>query len=91
MSWILFQGEDHVTLVTCTPYGVNTHRLLIRGIRTEYVEPEEKSRGDTSSRQIAKVDPSEEHAAVGLVAIGRNDPHRLSGDPPQEPKRTGIE
>ena len=26
-------GEDHVTLVTCTPYGINTHRLLVRGKR----------------------------------------------------------
>ena len=34
------QGEDLVTLVTCTPYGVNTHRLLVQGIRTEYI-PEE--------------------------------------------------
>ena len=30
----IVEGEDHVTLVTCTPYGVNTHRLLVRGIRT---------------------------------------------------------
>ena len=30
-------GEDLVTLVTCTPYGVNTHRLLVRGHRVEYV------------------------------------------------------
>lgn len=29
-------GKDYVTLLTCTPYGVNTHRLLIRGVRTEY-------------------------------------------------------
>ena len=28
------EGEDLVTLVTCTPYGVNTHRLLVRGRRT---------------------------------------------------------
>jgi sortase A len=28
-------GEDYVTLVTCTPYGVNTHRLLVRGHRIE--------------------------------------------------------
>ena len=28
-------GEDHCTLVTCTPYGINSHRLLVRGIRTE--------------------------------------------------------
>ncbi len=27
-------GEDYCTLVTCTPYGVNTHRLLVRGRRT---------------------------------------------------------
>lgn len=26
-------GDDHVTLVTCTPYAVNTHRLLVRGHR----------------------------------------------------------
>lgn len=31
-------GEDLCTLVTCTPYGINTHRLLVRGHRTEYVE-----------------------------------------------------
>ena len=29
-------GEDYVTLVTCTPYGVNSHRLLVRGTRIEY-------------------------------------------------------
>lgn len=28
-------GEDYCTLVTCTPYGVNSHRLLVRGRRTE--------------------------------------------------------
>lgn len=31
-------GKDYVTLLTCTPYGVNSHRLLVRGIRTEYKE-----------------------------------------------------
>ena len=29
-------GEDYITLVTCTPYGINSHRLLIRGTRIEY-------------------------------------------------------
>ncbi len=29
------EGKDYCTLVTCTPYGVNSHRLLVRGIRTE--------------------------------------------------------
>lgn len=32
-------GADYCTLVTCTPYGVNSHRLLVRGIRTENVRP----------------------------------------------------
>lgn len=31
------EGKDYVTLQTCTPYGVNTHRLLVRGERTLYV------------------------------------------------------
>ena len=30
-------GQDLVTLVTCTPFGVNTHRLLVRGHRAVYV------------------------------------------------------
>lgn len=29
------EGQDLVTLVTCTPYGINSHRLLVRGIRTD--------------------------------------------------------
>lgn len=32
------EGEDYVTLVTCTPYAVNTHRLLVRGSRIAYEE-----------------------------------------------------
>ena len=38
----IIEGEDHVTLVTCTPYGVNTHRLLIRGTRIPYTPEIEK-------------------------------------------------
>lgn len=34
----IIQGQDYCTLVTCTPYAINTHRLLVRGIRTEYIE-----------------------------------------------------
>ena len=30
-------GMDFCTLVTCTPYGINSHRLLVRGHRVEYV------------------------------------------------------
>ena len=34
-------GEDYCTLVTCTPFGVNTHRLLVHGSRIPYEEAEE--------------------------------------------------
>lgn len=32
----IVEGEDYCTLITCTPYGINDHRLLVRGKRTEY-------------------------------------------------------
>lgn len=32
------EGKDYVTLITCTPYGVNSHRLLVRGTRIPYTE-----------------------------------------------------
>ena len=41
------EGEDLVTLLTCTPYGVNSHRLLVRGHRVPYV-PEEVEDESTS-------------------------------------------
>lgn len=36
------KGEDYVTLITCTPFGINSHRLLVRGTRVEYEEEELK-------------------------------------------------
>lgn len=32
------ENEDYVTLITCTPYGINSHRLLVRGTRVSYAE-----------------------------------------------------
>ena len=34
---VIADGMDYSTLVTCTPYGINTHRLLVRGIRIETI------------------------------------------------------
>ena len=36
----IIAGEDYCTLITCTPYGVNTHRMLVRGVRMPEVEGE---------------------------------------------------
>ena len=37
----IVEDEDYCTLVTCTPFGINTHRLLVRGTRIPYEEAEE--------------------------------------------------
>ena len=44
------QGQDLLTLVTCTPYGVNDHRLLVHCERTEYVPEEAEAQGDLANR-----------------------------------------
>ena len=41
-----------MTLVTCTPYGINTHRLLVRGIRTENIEEKADVRWNYRIMQI---------------------------------------
>lgn len=40
-------GKDLVTLVTCTPFGVNTHRLLVRGHRVPYTPEQEAEAAET--------------------------------------------
>ena len=37
------QNKNICTLITCTPYGVNTHRLLVTGELTEYIEPQKET------------------------------------------------
>jgi len=43
-SLLITTGEDKCTLVTCTPYGINTHRLLVRG--TRLAEKEQPTEAD---------------------------------------------
>ena len=59
------EGKDFVTLVTCTPFGVNTHRLLVRGHRVPYTPEQE-----TEVAETQKVTSSwTQHYLTGL-AIG---------------------
>lgn len=44
----IVEGEDYVTLYTCTPYGVNTHRLLVRGARVDAVQETAAEAGGTN-------------------------------------------
>ena len=55
-------GKDYCTLLTCTPYAINSHRLLLRGERTEYIPSERESIKPISGR-------TEEDYIVRLVAI----------------------
>ena len=63
------EGEDLCTLVTCTPYGVNSHRMLVRGHR---VETEETTQ-DTPVRIMAdavRVDPTMVALVIGGIMLG---------------------
>lgn len=51
-SLMITQGEDYCTLVTCTPYGINTHRLLVRGHRIENIAESEAIRVTAEAGQI---------------------------------------
>lgn len=48
----IVEGEDYCTLVTCTPYGINTHRLLVRGHRIDNIEEVKTVRVTADAVQI---------------------------------------
>lgn len=58
----IVEGEDYVTLLTCTPYGINDHRLLVRGTRIPY-EEEAKEIATTPPTQ----DDGEEQLPVEVI------------------------
>ncbi|HFH9839683.1 TPA: class C sortase [Streptococcus suis] len=49
---LVVPNQDYVTLLTCTPYMVNTHRLLVRGHRIPYVEEEHRKAMDQAEKRI---------------------------------------
>lgn len=60
-------GKDLVTLVTCTPFGINTHRLLVRGQRVPYV-PEQKA---TAAAEKPVASSWTQHYLTGLgIGLG---------------------
>ena len=46
-------GKDIVTLITCTPYGINSHRMYVRGTRTTY-DKQIKEEADSYKREWLK-------------------------------------
>lgn len=65
------EGEDYCTLVTCTPYGINTHRMLVRGTRIENIEPDKVINVITEAYQIDPliVTPAVAAPMLGLLLI----------------------
>ena len=59
------EGRDLCTLVTCTPFGVNTHRLLVRGTRIPYEEAEEIVE-ETTPADVKPVSTWEQEYLKGL-------------------------
>lgn len=62
-------GEDYVTLLTCTPYSINTHRLLVRGTRVEY----DDSTYITSGATLASF------GSDGIFLLGIKIPYVVAG------------
>lgn len=57
-------AQDYCTLVTCTPYGINSHRLMLRGVRTENAsEP-------AATVPVSTEEPEAYASTAALVAIG---------------------
>lgn len=61
----IIRGEDHITLITCTPYGVNSHRLLVRGTRTKY----SKAAYDAENKKARRSKWQEEYKRALIIAF----------------------
>lgn len=90
-------GEDYCTLVTCTPYGVNTHRMLVRGTRIENIEEEKKINIITEAYQIDPliVTPAVAAPMLGILLIfllvkssGSNKKNKKKNKNNKKPEKT---
>lgn len=63
------EGKDLVTLVTCTPFGINTHRLLVRGHRVPYTLEQEVSTAEEKPVASSWTQHYLTGLAVGLGAV----------------------
>ena len=62
----IVEGKDYCTLVTCTPYGINTHRLLVRGHR---VETQEEARTVRVTADAIQIEPLLVAPMVGIPML----------------------
>lgn len=57
----IVEGKDYATLMTCTPYGVNSHRLLVRGVRVPLNE--------NMKKDLAEADQDRQKKYLGVTAL----------------------
>lgn len=72
----IINGEDHVTLLTCTPYGINTHRLLVRGVRIPYDGSQESfnklsddDKKTVSAQNVSTVELKHNATVISIVIV----------------------
>ena len=64
------KGRDLVSLVTCTPYGLNTHRLIVTGERTEYTEAvEEEAEKQEPEESSQWMEAYKTAMIIGLIVV----------------------
>lgn len=64
---LIRKGKDLVTLITCTPYGVNSHRLFVTGIRTKYTPEEKENAKDDRSKDSQWMNAYKKATIIGLA------------------------
>lgn len=77
------EGQDQVTLFTCTPYGVNSHRLLVRGHRVPYDGELESTPVDSMVRAIRNYYMLYLLMGMGMTALGIMIVRRMMGKKPE--------
>ena len=91
-------GMDYCTLVTCTPYGVNSHRLLVRGHRIETpetVEEEVKAKVEAAQKETSEPFYIALAVAIGLLlliiilVVARSIAHRKAKKKAEEQASSG--
>lgn len=68
-SLIVTDEEDYCTLLTCTPYMINTHRLLVRGHRIPYESPEAIQKVDEQVKQNKPIWSQRKVQLIFLIAL----------------------
>jgi sortase A len=63
------KGKDYCTLITCTPYSINTHRLLVRGHRVDNATEAKRARVTADAEQIEPIIVAPAVAAPMLLVL----------------------